>query len=90
MKTFRIWFTIVDTKTLDKNLDLKRLTDSTPNPPDLIALSEAKPKKALLDWNPLWHIIQRYRLKGTNINTNDTERDVDTHQGWQRLSGAKH
>ena len=51
MKMFRIWFTNVDTVTLDKNLELKRLIDSTPNPPDLIALSEAKPKKSLLDWN---------------------------------------
>ena len=51
MKMFRIWFTNVDTLTLDKNLALKRLIDSIPNPPDLIALSEAKPKKSLLDWN---------------------------------------
>ena len=50
---FRIRFTNVVTLTLDKNQELKTLIDSTPNPPDLIALSEAKLKKSLIDWNPL-------------------------------------
>ena len=79
MQMFRIWFTNVDTLTLDKNLELKRLTDSTPNPPDLIALSEAKLKKSLLDCNPLWHILQGYRLIGTNMNPNDTGRGMLVH-----------
>ena len=76
---FRIWFTNVDTLTLEKHLELKRLIDSTPNPPDLIALSEAKPKSSLLHWNPLWHIIQRYRLLETNMNPNDTGRSILIH-----------
>ena len=79
MKMFRKWFTNVDTLTLYKNLELKRLIDSTPNPPDLIAFSEAKPKKSLLDWNPLWHIIQGYRGIGTNMNPNDTGRRMLIH-----------
>ena len=62
----------VDTLTLDKILELKRLIDSPHNPPDLSALSEAKPKKSILDWNPLWHIIQGNRLRGTNMNPNNT------------------
>ena len=53
MKMFRIRFTIVETLPCDKNLELKTLIDSTSNPPDLVALSEPKPKKSLLDWNPL-------------------------------------
>ena len=71
---FRIWFTNVDTLTLDKNLELKPLIDSTPNPTDLIALSEANLKKSLIDWNPLWHNKQGYRLILTNMNPNDTGR----------------
>ena len=45
MRNFVVWFSNVDTLNLEKNLELKQLIRNSETEPDIIALSEAKPKK---------------------------------------------
>ena len=53
-----------------------KLIEDKKNPPDDIALVEAKPKNSKTVWNPAWYKINNYNIESVNMNPNDRGRGI--------------
>ena len=52
------------------------LIEDKKNPPDVIALVEAKPKNYKTEWNPDLYKINNYKIESLNMNPHDCGRGI--------------
>ena len=59
-----------------KHQELKAHIDSCSHAPDIIALTEAKRKHSVKDWNPLLYTLHGYNMESANMNPSDIGRGM--------------